>query len=52
MVEDLCETGTYQSYAERAAMKTIRLGCGAGFSGNRIEPAIELAEKGKLPSEP
>ncbi|WP_038937088.1 acyclic terpene utilization AtuA family protein [Bradyrhizobium japonicum] len=29
-------------------MKTIRLGCGAGFSGDRIEPAIELAEQGKL----
>ncbi|WP_441258683.1 acyclic terpene utilization AtuA family protein [Bradyrhizobium sp. 521_C7_N1_3] len=29
-------------------MKTIRLGCGAGFSGDRIEPAIELAEHGKL----
>lgn len=29
-------------------MKTIRLGCGAGFSGDRIEPAIELREQGKL----
>jgi Acyclic terpene utilisation family protein AtuA len=26
----------------------IRIGCGAGFSGDRIEPAIVLAEKGKL----
>lgn len=26
----------------------IRIGCGAGFSGDRIEPAIILAEKGKL----
>ncbi len=24
-------------------MKTIRAGCGAGFSGDRIEPALELA---------
>lgn len=29
-------------------MKTIRLGAGAGFSGDRIEPAVELAEKGRL----
>lgn len=26
----------------------IRIGCGAGFSGDRIEPAIVLAEKGNL----
>lgn len=26
----------------------IRIGCGAGFSGDRIEPAILLAEKGNL----
>ena len=29
-------------------MKTIRIGAGAGFSGDRIEPAVELAERGKL----
>ena len=29
-------------------MKTLRIGSGAGFSGDRIEPAIELAEKGRL----
>ena len=29
-------------------MKTIRIGSGAGFSGDRIEPAVELAEKGAL----
>jgi hypothetical protein len=29
-------------------VKTIRIGCGAGFSGDRIEPAIELAERGQL----
>ncbi|RXH41735.1 acyclic terpene utilization AtuA family protein [Bradyrhizobium zhanjiangense] len=29
-------------------MKTIRIGCGAGFSGDRIEPAVELAERGAL----
>lgn len=29
-------------------MKTIRIGAGAGYSGDRIEPAVELAEKGKL----
>jgi hypothetical protein len=26
----------------------VRIGCGAGFSGDRIEPAVELAEKGAL----
>lgn len=29
-------------------MKTIRIGAGAGFSGDRIEPAVELAERGRL----
>ncbi len=29
-------------------MKTIRIGCGAGYSGDRIEPALELAEHGEL----
>ena len=26
----------------------LRLGCGAGFSSDRLEPAIDLAEKGRL----
>jgi hypothetical protein len=29
-------------------MKTIRVGVGAGFSGDRIEPAVELVEHGRL----
>ena len=29
-------------------MRTLRIGAGAGYSGDRIEPAIELAEKGEL----
>lgn len=29
-------------------MKRIRIGGGAGYSGDRIEPAIELAEKGDI----
>ncbi|KAB0499109.1 MULTISPECIES: acyclic terpene utilization AtuA family protein [Pseudomonas] len=29
-------------------MRTIRIGSGAGYSGDRIEPAIELAEDGEL----
>lgn len=28
--------------------KIIRIGSGAGYSGDRIEPAVELAEKGNL----
>ncbi|RAI45174.1 acyclic terpene utilization AtuA family protein [Rhodoplanes roseus] len=29
-------------------MKSIRIGSGAGYSGDRIEPAVELAEKGDI----
>jgi hypothetical protein len=29
-------------------VRTIRIGCGAGYSGDRIEPAVELATKGRL----
>jgi len=29
-------------------MKTLRIGSGAGYSGDRIEPAVELAERGDL----
>ncbi len=29
-------------------MKSIRIGCGAGYAGDRIEPAIELMEKGNI----
>ncbi len=29
-------------------MRTVRIGSGAGYSGDRIEPAVELAEHGAL----
>ena len=29
-------------------MKTIRIGAGAGYAGDRIEPAVELARHGRL----
>src|ERR1700685_71996 len=29
-------------------MRTIRIGSGAGYSGDLIEPALELAEKGNI----
>ncbi|MBV9969509.1 MAG: DUF1446 domain-containing protein, partial [Xanthobacteraceae bacterium] len=29
-------------------MRAIRIGAGAGFSGDRIEPAVELAARGEL----
>ncbi len=29
-------------------MRTLRIGSGAGYSGDRIEPAVELAEHGNL----
>lgn len=31
-----------------SAKKLVRLGAGAGYSGDRIEPAVELAERGRL----
>src|SRR6185436_19670847 len=30
------------------SVKAIRIGCGAGYSGDRIDPAVELAESGRL----
>jgi hypothetical protein len=32
----------------RAAGRPLRIGAGAGYSGDRIDPAVELAEKGGL----
>src|SRR5689334_15446023 len=29
-------------------MRTIKIGSGAGYSGDRIEPAVELADKGDI----
>ena len=29
-------------------MKKIRIGSGAGFAGDRLEPALEIMEKGNL----
>ena len=29
-------------------MRTIRIGSGAGYSGDRVEPAVELADKGDI----
>jgi hypothetical protein len=29
-------------------MKTVRLSTGAGYSGDRIEPAVELAKRGAI----
>jgi Acyclic terpene utilisation family protein AtuA len=29
-------------------VRTIKIGSGAGYSGDRIEPAVELAEKGEI----
>jgi hypothetical protein len=34
--------------SQETTMKTIRIGAGAGYSGDRVEPALELAEKGHL----
>jgi hypothetical protein len=29
-------------------MRTVRIGSGAGYSGDRIEPAVELCAKGDI----
>jgi hypothetical protein len=34
--------------AHGGCMKKVRIGSGAGYSGDRIEPAFELAEKGDI----
>jgi hypothetical protein len=31
-----------------STMRSIRIGAGAGYSGDRIEPAVELAARGEL----
>ncbi|NQE51081.1 acyclic terpene utilization AtuA family protein [Herbaspirillum rubrisubalbicans] len=36
------------SHDQQPSVRTIRIGAGAGYSGDRIEPAAELAEKGQL----
>ncbi|WP_288411007.1 acyclic terpene utilization AtuA family protein [uncultured Herbaspirillum sp.] len=36
------------SHHQHPSVRTIRIGAGAGYSGDRIEPAAELAEKGQL----
>lgn len=43
----------YHSYYEHSEQEVnmsrmVRIGTGAGYAGDRIEPAVELAEKGKL----
>ena len=35
-------------YALRMNTSTLRIGAGAGYAGDRIPPAVELAEKGLL----
>src|SRR3982751_4768975 len=43
--DDYCSTlNRFHTYMKQK----IRIGCGAGFSGDRIEPAVILAEKGDL----
>src|SRR6185436_18978807 len=32
----------------REPMRTVRMGAGAGYSGDRIAPAVDLAERGEL----
>jgi Acyclic terpene utilisation family protein AtuA len=37
-----------QRARRRPPMSPLRIGAGAGYSGDRIEPAVELAERGEL----
>ncbi len=30
-------------------MKSVRIGSGAGYAGDRIEPAVALADRGDIP---
>jgi hypothetical protein len=39
---------TSHAFTSGDQVRTIRIGSGAGYSGDRIEPAIELAEKGDI----
>ena len=39
---------TEKAAAGGSGLRTIRIGSGAGYSGDRIEPAVELAEKGDI----
>lgn len=36
------------NHPHQHAGRTVRIGAGAGYSGDRIEPAVELAEHGRL----
>jgi hypothetical protein len=37
-----------ECFESKPTMRTIRIGAGAGYSGDRIEPAVDLAERGNL----
>ena len=41
-------TAKHDGRTRRDYVRTIRIGSGAGYSGDRIEPAVELAEKGDI----
>src|SRR2546427_3124720 len=47
-IRDLTVTGVQTCALPILGMRTIRIGAGAGYSGDRIEPAVDLAERGKL----
>jgi hypothetical protein len=37
------------SLGRGCAMKSVRIGSGAGYAGDRIEPAVALADRGDIP---
>lgn len=39
------DSSSYWSLKEEYLMKKIRIGSGAGYAGDRIEPAMELIQK-------
>src|SRR4051795_3176247 len=48
MVRDARTRAPHHEDQGASALRSIRIGSGAGYSGDRIEPAVELAEKGEI----
>lgn len=44
----ISQTIEFVTGLEEEKMKTIRIGSGAGYAGDRMDPAVELMEKGNL----
>lgn len=47
-LEDATRTRSHAPTHETPAGRPVRIGCGAGFASDRIEPGVDLAERGEL----